>query len=326
MPGMETKRLGGAVTETKVLTVNGVQVGEIAGYIAAWTVDRGYIPDRFVRGAFAESIAQHKARNNRQVRFKDHHGHTIGGYPIETVVEDERGLYGRAQVNLETQRGRETYSLARQGVLVDKSVGFIAKRYDMIDGVRVIYEAELLEGSIVDEPMNVDANIVEVKRMGELQVAPRETAWDKKAAEARVLAAPFSQVKGLSPYVGEHLVADLVDGKLMIVPSALVAAAEELKARGEAAPAGDVREVERLLAQAGLPSPFDEERRRYFGVDDVKNWTIRDLERALVRSGTFSNGAAKALVKKFSLPDHGIVDEAAQLLAEIRGMTRTLGG
>ena len=97
---METKQFGGHVVETKTEDRNGVPVGIIAGHIAAWTPDIGGmfgLPDRFHPGAFLESIEDHKRRNNRQVRFKDHHGQTIGGFPIETVHEDSIGLFGRGE-------------------------------------------------------------------------------------------------------------------------------------------------------------------------------------------------------------------------------------
>ena len=324
----EVKRFAGQVTETKVLTVNGVEVGEIAGYIAAWTVDRGYVPDRFVRGAFAESIAEHRRRGNRQVRFKDHHGRTVGGYPIETVIEDERGLFGKAQVNLEVQQGREAFSLARQGVLVDKSVGFIARDWTKEEGIRVITRAELLEGSIVDEPMNVDARITEVKSMAlEYPIAAGDYAWDPAAARERIMNAPFSEMKNSSPFVGDILLGDVVEGKVVIVPDAVMAAAEELKSQGSPN-AEHVRLIERLLAKMDVASPFEEGKRQFFGVDDVKNWTPRDIERALVRCGAFSNGAAKVLIKKLAMPT-GVAkgcNEFSALLDEIRGATKVLGG
>lgn len=299
----ETKQMGGRVTETKIKEVNGVKVGEISGYIAAWTVDEGLIPDRFVRGAFARSIGEHRKRGNRQVRFKDHHGRTVGGWPIETVREDEIGLFGTAQVNLEVQQGREAFSLARQRVLVDLSVGFTAKQRQMVDGVRIISDADLNEGSIVDEPMNRDAQIIEVKNMAlDLPIHNDTWVWDVAEAQKRVLDLSFREVKGLDPYIGDLLVADVVDQKLVLIPEAVQIAAAELKSQSEPN-SEQVRLVERLLAKMNLPSPFDEDGRQFFGVDDVKGWGLREVEQALVKSGAFSNGAAKMMVKLLSTPE-----------------------
>jgi len=166
---IEVKEFGGQVVETKETERNGVKVGLISGYIATWDIDRGSwgMKDRFIRGAFAESILEHQTKN-RQARFKDHHGRTVGGFPPSTLKEDERGLFGIAEVNLEVQQGFEAFSLAKQGVLTDFSVGFssLEDTESNIDGdrVRSISKAILWEGSIIDEPMNPKANITEVKK------------------------------------------------------------------------------------------------------------------------------------------------------------------
>lgn len=169
---IETKLFNGVITEVKQIERNGVEIGIIAGYIATWDLDRGN--EQFIKGAFAKSIQEHKDKK-RQIRFKDHHGRTVGGYPIDQVKEDEKGLFGVAEVNLEVQQGRELHSLARQGVIVDKSIGFTAIEEDRgEDGRRLIKEAIVWEGSGVDEPMNEDANIVEVKGAIEKATTPEE--------------------------------------------------------------------------------------------------------------------------------------------------------
>jgi hypothetical protein len=92
------------------------------------------------------------------------HGRTIGGFPIESVKEDARGLFGKGEINLDVQQGREAFALAKQGVMSDFSIGWgLGEGSTTKDGVRSIPEAEIWEGSIVDEPMNPHANITAVK-------------------------------------------------------------------------------------------------------------------------------------------------------------------
>ena len=161
----EVKFLGGRITEVKQETRNGVKVGIIEGYIATWDVDEGDyfgVKDQFKKGAFMESILEHMQRK-RQVRLKDHHGRTVGGFPIEFVKEDARGLFGIGEVNLEVQQGMEVYMLAKQGVLVDFSIGFSAQEAERDDDIRTITKAIIWEGSVVDEPMNRAAQITQVK-------------------------------------------------------------------------------------------------------------------------------------------------------------------
>lgn len=161
----EFKVLGGQVTECKQEDRNGVPIGIIEGYIATWDIDRGDwlgVKDQFKKGAFVESILDH-IRRRRMVRFKDHHGRTVGGFPVEFVKEDERGLFGIAEVNLSVQQGMEAYMLAKQGVLTDFSIGFSVLEFEMEDDLRTITKAIVWEGSIVDEPMNPHANVTQVK-------------------------------------------------------------------------------------------------------------------------------------------------------------------
>ena len=158
---MEVKQLSGTITETKQEDRNGVPVGLISGHIATWDKDRG--DDRFEKGAFVESIQDHMKRNNRPIRFKDNHGRTVGGFPISGVFEDDRGLFGTAEVNLDVQQGKELFALVKQGVISDFSIGFSAIDWEIKEGVRIIGKAIIWEGSAVDEPMNIAANIIDVK-------------------------------------------------------------------------------------------------------------------------------------------------------------------
>ena len=125
---VENKNFGGTVEEIKQIDRNGIKVGIVAGHLAAWSPDAGGMfgmPDRFHRGAFNASINEHKTRGNRPIKLRDGHGRTVGGFPIETVFEDEVGLSVVGEINLEVQQGAELHALARQRVVSDFSIGFI---------------------------------------------------------------------------------------------------------------------------------------------------------------------------------------------------------
>ena len=165
MAKKELKFVGGSVLQVKQEDRNGVAVGIVEGYIATWDVDRGDwmgVKDQFKRGAFIESILEH-IQKKRPIRLKDHHGRTIGGFPVEFVKEDDRGLFAVGEINLDVQQGKEAYALAKQGVLSDFSIGFSVVDFEMDGDLRTITKAVIWEGSIVDEPMNPAANITQVK-------------------------------------------------------------------------------------------------------------------------------------------------------------------
>ena len=165
---IENKIFSGHVVEVKQEDRNGVPVGIIICYIATWDLDRGdgLVRDQFEKGAFRKSIKDLKSRD-RQLRFKDHHGRTIGGFPADTLKEDVVGLFGRGEINLEVQQGREAYLLAKQGVLTEMSAGFTPVKDTETNRIRTITEAIIWEGSIVDEPMNPKAVIIAVKNKKE---------------------------------------------------------------------------------------------------------------------------------------------------------------
>jgi HK97 family phage prohead protease len=332
----EVKYAGGSVVECKESTRNGVPIGIIEGYIATWDVDEGYLPDRFHKGCFEQSLREHRARGDRQVRFKDHHGRTVGGFPIDTMVEDDVGLKGSGEINLDTQQGREAYSLAKQGVLVDFSVGFSAHDKETIQGIREIYRATIWEGSIVDEPMNPAARVTAVKSRFErsnLDMAPADTPWDAKAAKERLMALPYGDgnaEKAFIPYGDEGLesavIGDVVDGKLVAVPEALEEAAMLMKEHDDPNPDA-LRTIERYFVKMDRPSPFEGPQHLFFNVTEAKEWTRRALEKALVKTGSFTSGAAKLIASRYAEPQTKEEPvEKSKLLEAIRGTSKAIAG
>lgn len=162
---MEIKRGAGLVHHVSAdeETYKGIKVGVVEGYIATWDLDRGN--DVFLKGAFLDSIKQWK-NQNRDIKAKDMHGESIGVYPVDYLYEDEKGLFGRAYINLEIQAGQEAMSKARMGIYDRKSIGFTVDpehtKGEFPFG-REIGKAHIWEGSLVDEPMNINATITSVK-------------------------------------------------------------------------------------------------------------------------------------------------------------------
>lgn len=170
MDNFESKYIGGSIDTKaiKVIEKNGVPVGIFEAYIATFDIDEPDFfgeRDRFKKGAFLESLADHRERDNRQIRLKDLHGRTVGGFPIETAKEDDIGLFAIGEINLDVQQGAEMFALMRQGVLVDMSIGFQVVESDVDNDLklRTIEKAKVFEGSVVDEPRNRKAKIVGLK-------------------------------------------------------------------------------------------------------------------------------------------------------------------
>ena len=297
----EVKYAGGHITEVKTEERNGVPVGIVEGYIATWDLDEGL--DRFHKGAFVKSLKEHKRRQNRPVRLKDHHGSTIGGFPLSGVFEDEKGLFGSGEINLDVPEGASLFSLAKLGVISDFSIGYsvIDSEFNSESLVRDIFEAKVWEGSLVDEPMNRAAQITDIKSasFGDLPLAPEDTSWDMESAFKRVtdhtLAKHAFLIDGEPHRPSDFLIADVIGGKMMIVPQAIVQASKSIGEQPELQ-----AHLERYFLKMRVKSPFDAP--EYHGIDEVKEWTPRQLERALNASGRFSKSAAKILACRLDVP------------------------
>ncbi len=338
--------MGGSIVEVKEATrmSNGEEVGIIEGYIAAFTPDRGGrfgVPDVFHKGAFLESLAEHKHRDNRPIRLKDNHGRLIGGFPIDTVHEDDIGLFGIAEVNLTSRQGREAFSLARQDVLRDFSIGFSSTDDKLGPNRRDIFKATVWEGSLVDEPLNVDAQITEVKVAVEFQdlpLAARMAVWNVGAAKKRVKdlldskTAPGPEFKSAHIWFDTEreerfdgyslLIADVEDGKLIAIPRAIFKAANEVKSGSAGIPDEDrpgvIKHLEQYYAKMGLVSPFAEDEKHFFDADSVKTFSKPDLERALQESGAFSRKAATILTSRFKAFREPVSKSVLEELSKIK--------
>jgi len=206
-PQVEYKSVAFTDIETKEQEVNGVPIGIIKGMASTFgNIDLD--DDVIVVGAFAKTIAAHKSRQARPVRMlmgHDRFAGVIGGFPIDKVVEQKQGLKVEGQINLDVQRGREAFSLAKMGVLSDLSIGFFATKVEFEQRgkreIRLIKEIDLREISIVDEPANPKATIDEVKqaayKMGLMPELQKKMNESNEYIERLLMAANLSEINRL---------------------------------------------------------------------------------------------------------------------------------
>ena len=165
---------------TQVDRENGVRLGIIKGFLAVYNnIDRDN--ERIAAGAFAESLQSLRERN-RSIRMKFQHlrDEPIGMFPINKIQDTPMGLFVEGEINLDVQRGQETFALAKQGALSDLSVGFMVLESERDDeAVLVFTKLDILEGSVVDEPANQEAVFV-VKKLNFEDVKDINTKKDFK--------------------------------------------------------------------------------------------------------------------------------------------------
>lgn len=307
---------------------------KVKGYATTWrTIDA--LDEEMVRGAFSKTVQERvPARRVKLIDAHMDHALAVLGTVVE-AKEDGYGLWIEAEVS-ETQRAQEVARLVDEGHLKWFSIGFRTIREEYINRegkdwpLRRILEAKLYEVSIVPFPADEECEIASIRSVvpfQDLPLAPADTPWDPAAARARLLEdarkgaekdcvvdlrkmrRAFVWSDRSDPFAPDSYqvqVADLVDGKLAVVPRAVLDA--DLEAVPEDARSAVRTHLERYLGAIRKADP-----------GAVAGWEGGGALEALAlqcRSGV-SDEACKTRVRTLlgKLPDQVRAELAAALTA-----------
>lgn len=142
--------------------VKAARDGTVEGYGSVFDVV-DLVGDSVQAGAFADSIAEHKAAGTRPAMLFAHdQARPVGVWT--DFSEDTKGLHVRGKVS-DTRDGREAYTLAKDGA-VALSIGYDVKASRPGDGpFRVLERVGLHEVSFVGLPANPHARLTSVKSL-----------------------------------------------------------------------------------------------------------------------------------------------------------------
>jgi hypothetical protein len=161
--------------ERKAFSTSGVNADDQQGIIEAIVAvfsnrDRG---DDIIRpGAFAESLKRKLPKGVWYHKWDMPVARTVearelppGDPMLPPQLTDLGGLYIKAQFNLTTQRGKETFSDIQFGIIDEFSIGYRAVKvqYDEESDTRELIEVELYEWSPVLVGMNPATALLSVK-------------------------------------------------------------------------------------------------------------------------------------------------------------------
>lgn len=159
--------------------------GTIEGYGSVFG-NRDSYGDVVVKGAFTRSID--RTGGTIPLLWQHDPAQPIGA--TTEMTEDDHGLRFRGRINLDTQRGREAYSLLRQGAIRGVSIGFNTVQDTVEEGVRKLRELKLWELSVVTFPANDLAQVTAVKAVTDDGTLERVAQWaDTEHKAGRVLSA-----------------------------------------------------------------------------------------------------------------------------------------
>ena len=285
---METKQHSGNIVECKEIDANGIPVGVVKGYIATWDIDTW--SDQFIKGCFEEDLNKLRM-SGKSIPLKAEHRNVIGKFSIESIREDERGLYGEGEINLEVQEGKEFYSLAKQKAIADFSIGYTTQEKEFVNGVRRIMKSRVLEGSMVGNPMNEAANITEVKSRSQLP---------KNFCDMKHLFNP-SDITNDKAYLFDNSlqVADIVDGELKLIPRAVIQARIEMIKGLDGMTENEKEQTRRtincLYSEMGFDEPFENGESKRLNKTEIKS--IRKSMLVDILKNTFSKDTSNFIAE-----------------------------
>ena len=138
--------------------------GEFEGYGSTFGGEPDVYGDVIAPGAYADSLARHKAKGTMPKLFWQHNADEPIGKWVD-ANEDDHGLLMKGRLNMDVQRGREAYALLKAGDIDGLSIGYRIKEYsvDTENGVWTLEKIDLIEVSIVSVGANENAVVQSVK-------------------------------------------------------------------------------------------------------------------------------------------------------------------
>lgn len=138
--------------------------GEFEGYGSTFGGEPDSYGDVIVKGAYADSLASHRAKGTMPKMFWQHDSSQPIGKWLD-ASEDDAGLLMRGKLNMGVQRGRDAYEHLKQGDIDGLSIGYRINDYtvDKDTGVWYLGKLDLHEVSVVSIGANESATIASVK-------------------------------------------------------------------------------------------------------------------------------------------------------------------
>ena len=326
---LDYKAFSFKVTEIKQVSDEEGEFFEFEGYGSTFgNEDLG--GDVVRPGAFEKSLAEARASGEPVPVLWQHDADMPLGVYVE-LSEDAKGLRVKGRMPKEDEFvSKRVVPQMKVGSIRKMSIGYRTRKstFDEENFVRYLDEVELWEISLVTFPMNPQAGVTGFKNavpFGNLPVAPRETPWDSEAAAARIKEiddpkSAFLYKKDEDSDEYSLQIADLVDGKLTVIPQALfhVAATAQTKDLPDAVKLT----LERYFEKMGCESPFQE--KSCVRLDDVSQLDERTLEKLLKRGVFFSQNQAKRIVKLIGSSQRDVETETEREATQLNDALSTL--
>ena len=157
--------------------------GTFTGYASTFNGTPDSYGDVIAPGAFAKSLATHKAAGTVPAMLWQHESDQPIGRWL-SAAEDSAGLAVTGKLTTTTQRGAEALALLRDGAIRGLSIGFTVAPGGAMHAPtgRRLTELELWEVSLVTFPANAAARVTEVRSIREFEGHLRDVGFSRAAA------------------------------------------------------------------------------------------------------------------------------------------------
>lgn len=183
-----------AVSSIEIKAVS--ETGEIEGYGSVFENEDSY-GDTVAKGAFLESLSEHKAAGTMPAMLYQHRSdEPIGVW--DHMEEDSTGLLCRGKLLMDTQKGKDVHAMLTAKAIRGLSIGFIAKKWENTDEddywTRRVIQIDLWEVSVVTFPANRAATVTDVKNRPKIETIRdlerylRDVGCSKSEAAAAIAA------------------------------------------------------------------------------------------------------------------------------------------
>lgn len=281
-------------------------IGIVEGFASTFgNTDR--VGDIIDPGAFTESLIEiERGKGHIPMLFQHRSDQVIGKFRAKDMRETDQGLFVRGEINLKTEKGRDTHALLEARDISDFSIGFRTREehFDEVERVNHLEKLSLMEISIVTFPANEQAIVTDVKSVfHDLPILRDENSepntrheWDKEKALENIEA--FEGEKDhaflwIDKEDRKFLIADVIDGELKAVPRAIFAAAGALCGdRGALGISDDEkvavrRNIERYYEKQDIESPF----KKGLGPNELGRMSPKQIKTYLRENGFSVSGA-----------------------------------
>jgi HK97 family phage prohead protease len=205
---------------TAAALTKGADEGTFTGYAATFDQEPDLQGDVIQPGAFAQSIADWRARNAWPPLLWNHEWDTPASVlgVITDMVEDSRGLLITGKLDLDHEPAVAVWKAMKSGRITAFSFAFaVVAEHRRDDGVNVLDELDVLDVTITPNPANRNARLVSVKTAPDPE--PAIKLLEQLNKQLDVLAQPGPLRRAVDPAEVE---AFLLEEKQRYVEEALV--------------------------------------------------------------------------------------------------------